>query len=192
MTVRPYVAADGPAVVDVLTRAFADHPAYRFSFPRASGRDRHLRAHFARRVRAEAAHLWVSPVDGRIVGAATRGVPAAAGAYDALVAWALPTLLGPGPIALRRAFLAGQAFGRALSPWPGADYVDLVAIHPDAQGQGHGHALLTGVLAAPGPVVLLTQVERTLALYAGFGLEVRGRFEVRDGDAVLTSWVMAR
>jgi len=209
IVIRKLAAGDIPATARVLADAFADNPAYAWMHPRASTRERDLRAFFERNLRW---HLpldltWVATRDGEIVGTSTLeppgGVPSSTRA--AVTHWLVPTVRHQGVRTFLRTAAAGREFGeryRALVGGARYYHVHAVAVAPSCQGRGVGSKLVAATLDAcerllardPAPVVLSTQRERNLPLYqrAGFVLREDHRMGVRRRSPGYRSWFMVR
>lgn len=139
------------------------------------------------------------------------GVPDPAGPRLLAAANVTPPRRVPAPPALEERYAALRAaigdaaidrFHRfaaatdALEP-PGLHYdLGMIGVRPDAQGAGHGRAIIEAVheLSAADPdsdgVCLTTEVESNVRLYEHFGYRVLGRAVTDDGG--LVSWTMFR
>lgn len=164
----------------VATEAFVDDPFFCFLSPNERIRRRGLRIYFRAAVAhlGERGHLLGARHDGRLVGVAAfvrpGGYPLPVGVQlrqTASAFWAL----APRPLALVHGSMFLLAMDRA-HPRERHWYLELLAVHPDAQRRGHGGALQAQVYAEADaeqlPSYLETQKEENLAYYRRFGYEL--------------------
>jgi ribosomal protein S18 acetylase RimI-like enzyme len=174
-TVRPAVASDVPALVDVLVRSFADDPVANFMFAGPGRRRWGLHSFFTTQIRRQyLAHGHVYTTED-LSGVAVWGPPHRARQPLRELAQLLPTT----------PFLASRRMAKALRllfeidalhPKEPHWYLATLGTEPSRQGQGIGSALLDTVLAqvdeAGDPAYLESSKERNVSLYARFGFEV--------------------
>ena len=207
--VRRLRRSDVEGTAALLTRAFADNPAYAFMHPRTSTRARDLRKFFERNI------TWHMPVD--LSWVVVDGADAPVGTdtleppggiphtrWQLVRHWVLPVLLTQGRRTLSRMQQAGFDFARLNSETAGGTsywHVHAVAVEPKHQRSGAGTALLNHLfaeldalhIARPAPVVLSTQRESNLRLYSRYGFEETGRFTIGTGEPdAFESWCMRR
>lgn len=102
-----------------------------------------------------------------------------------------PTPWTPSPLGLLRARAYGNA-SSSLYPKGRHWYLHAIGVHPDAQGQGVGRALLRHMLQLAGPdaIHLQTNDPANLPIYARYGFEVTGELNPSpDGPG---HWGMVR
>jgi GNAT superfamily N-acetyltransferase len=193
----------------LLARAFADNPAYCFMHPRESTRRSDMIAFFRRNL------LWHLPLDltwvttddsDRPIGTATLEPPGGIPARRLCLVWhwVLPTLLFQGRAVLQRTLAADAAFSALNRQTAESDaywHVHAVAVDPLEQRGGVGTQLLGHVfaeldrliVARPAPVILSTQRESNVRLYARFGFEECGKVTIGEGEPdAFVSWCMRR
>ena len=171
--VRPATAAETPAAVAVLARAFQDHPVYRYVLPDEAARRRRLPGLMQTMVVTMYGHagpLDVAAEDGSVVGAA---------------AWHRPGAPSPGGLATMRG-LAGMAratrtrlgewsrLGSAIELRPAEPhwYLFHVGAEPDHQARGVGSTLVRRGLErvdAEGVAAHLECAPELVGYYARFG-----------------------
>lgn len=188
-------AADVPALVEVLVRAFDDDPIACFLFPAATRRRRGLRTFFSVQLRhmyLDTGEVWTT--EDR-AGAAIWGSPAT-GRPGLRELFRLAPLLRE-LVALGRALPAAArllAEVDAARPRQAHWYLATLGTDPPLQGRGVGSALLAPVLARLDeeglPGYLESSKERNLAFYARCRFEVVG--ELRAGHGGPPLWRMWR
>jgi GNAT superfamily N-acetyltransferase len=173
--VRPVVASDVPAVVDMLVRSFADDPVANFMFAGERRLRGGLHSFFTSQIRRQyLAHGQVYTTED-LSGAAVWGPPDRSRQPLRELLQLLPTA----------PYLASSRMVRALRllfeidalhPKEPHWYLATLGAEPARQGQGIGSALLDTVLAqvdeAGDPAYLESSKERNVSLYARFGFEV--------------------
>ena len=186
-------SAPNVEVVDILARAFFTDPAIEWWFAEEPTRDARIRwlYDFYTRLKSKncvceregpAAAIWYPP-----------------GAAPVHTLWAeLRAGLLTAPFTLGwQATLRGLSLDSAIQRrvrfvkqpcW----YLDTLAVHPDAQGQGKGSALLRHGIARAGgsPICLFTVNGRDLAFYERHGFSVLGQSPVAEGGPM--AWDMRR
>jgi GNAT superfamily N-acetyltransferase len=190
--VRPATAADAPALVAMLTRAFADDPFYHWLLRAPRSRERYARRFFGWQLRR------LLPQD--------QVTMTADGAAVAL--WALPDRwrestwealrLFAGVAPAMATYLPGVVRGLnqvdRRHPKQPHLYLALLGCDPPAQGQGRGSAALAPGLALADreglPAYLETSKERNLDFYARFGFRVTEEVAMPGGGPSL--WLMWR
>lgn len=193
--VRPMVAADRPAVAQLLARAFHDDPMMVHFAPSDARRSRMLPAYFTAVLRqaGRSGTLRVAASEGQIVGASISMPP---GTYP------LPTL--PQLTEWRAIVAAGAAATyRNFRDLPSVDrhhpgsshwYLMYIGTDPAAQGSGVGSELLSAVVAdadsAGQPTYLVTMNPQNPAWYGRHGFIVRD--EIRMGRRGPATWTMER
>jgi ribosomal protein S18 acetylase RimI-like enzyme len=187
-TVRTLQRRDIYATAQLLADTFLENPTYVFMHPRASTRAWDLERFFVRNLswRADLGLTWVV-VDARdrVWGSATLeppgGVPHSLGRM--LRHWVLPSLKEQGARTVARIARTDAAFVRTYRELGGSEaywHVHAVAIDESLRGRGLGTRLLRHLLArldadpraGAAPVLLSTQRERNVQLYARVGFEL--------------------
>ncbi len=207
--VRKITDADVSETAEVLSRAFADNPCYAWMHPRSATRARDLEAFFRRNLkwhrRVDA--TWVALDGGRVVGTSTleppNGVPGSL--PEAVAHWLVPTVRDQGVRTFARTLAADRAFRdryRALTGGRLYYHLHAVAVSPEVQGRGAGGRLVNAAMGEYErcsetdrlPVVVSTQRERNLPLYARFGFVDRGDWQMgrRRSDPGFHTWFMLR
>jgi ribosomal protein S18 acetylase RimI-like enzyme len=206
--VNKLVVSDIEATAGVLARAFSDNACYAFIHGRAPDRARSLRGFFRRNLdwHRPLELTWVArSAAGEVLGTFTleppRGVPSTL--LRALRHWAVPTYLEEGFETLRRLVLSDEEFkAQYTSMCAGRGYwhVHAVAVAPEHQGRGIGHAMLRTALEAlehltcarPAAVVLSTQREKNLPFYRAHGFELchEATLGQARGEPGYRSWFM--
>ncbi|MGI8559796.1 MAG: GNAT family N-acetyltransferase [Solirubrobacteraceae bacterium] len=174
-------------LVEILTRAFVDDPAWvALGHPSRRRRERIMRLTFSgevRRARRWGSHSRASLAgDGRAVGVAIAYPSAVWRKPHYSAVYELAALLGgPG------AFMRGLQFNTAaerLHPSTPHVYLALLAVDPADQGVGIGSAILGEVIEASAglPVYLETARADNVAFYEARGFQVQGEAALaRDG-----------
>jgi ribosomal protein S18 acetylase RimI-like enzyme len=96
----------------------------------------------------------------------------------------------------RRAFKQWNLYRRIGDLHPKAPhyYLSFLGVHPDAQGQGVGHALINQILqvadAQGQPCFLETETEKNVRFYTRHGYQVVNQLE--SGDGLVHVWMMWR
>lgn len=192
MSVQSWEAPNAE-VVEIFASAFFDDPAVHWWFPEVALRERQLRWVYAfyTRLKSEAcvrdrdgpaAAIWYPP-----------GHPPVHTTWAELKAGLLTAPFSLGWGATARGLSLDAAIQRRLKfvqqpCW----YLDTLAVHPQAQGQGKGSALLRhGLARAEGRAVYLFTVNgKDLPFYERHGFETVGQSPVVDGGPV--AWDMRR
>ncbi len=192
IAVRPATAADAPAVIDILARAFVADPVMRHLFPDDARRPARLRRFFDLVHRAE-----TDPADTLIAGDATDA---------AVTVWRKPgSWRTPPAVMLRHAWAMAAIFGLALPralrvqsllerhhPTAPHWYLEFAGCVPERHGRGFGGAAIRARLvtadAAGTPTALETANEGNIAIYAALGYRVTGDFAVVPGLRFWTMW----
>lgn len=193
-TIRPATLADRPAIIAALAAAFQDDPALSWLFADAATRPERLRRFFKLITAADArpGDWHVAERDGQVQGAALWRPPGH---------WAIPTsaMLAnlPGLISC-----FGGTLPRALGMQAQMDrhhlqaphwYLQFVGVHPAAQGQGLGGAVIRAGLAradaARQPCYLETATPANVPLYEALGFAVAKTYDIKAGPHF---WSMPR
>jgi GNAT superfamily N-acetyltransferase len=191
--VRRVVAADIPALTEMLVRSFADDPVANFMFAGDRRRRLGLRAFFSSQLRHQylpQGHVYTTD---DLSGASLWGSPDVArnGLRE------LIQLLPAAP------YLASAHTHRALQLLFEVDglhprephwYLATLGVEPEWQGKGIGSALLQSMLAQIDergePAYLESSKERNVPFYARFGFEVIEELRSKAGRPIL--WRMWR
>lgn len=175
--VRRMVAADMPAVCEVIGAAFADNPSTLANVGGDTTRAEQVMrnavriAKFGRRW----SHALVAEQNDTIVGAlnAAQWPHCQMGTVEKIKT--VPSMVAIMRGALPRAFTMTSR-REAHDPREPHWHVGPLGVHPDAQGQGVGASLLQAFLStvdeAGQPAFLETDVERNVIFYQRFGFEV--------------------
>ncbi|MFO0547313.1 MAG: GNAT family N-acetyltransferase [Polyangiaceae bacterium] len=209
LTCRKLTDEDVPATAEVLSRAFADNPCYQWMHPRASSRAADLDAFFRRNLlwHRRVDWTWVVTLAGRVVGTSTleppNGVPGSLA--EGVAHWLVPTVRHQGLRTFLRTLAADREFGqryRALTGNRPYYHLHAVAVAPELHGRGMGTMLVAMALreyerqsSRDGcPIVVSTQRERNLPLYArvGFVLREHRQMGVRPREPGFHTWFMLR
>jgi GNAT superfamily N-acetyltransferase len=205
--VRKLGSSDVADTASLLARAFGDNPAYAYMHPNERTRQVDMVRFFERNLvwHQKLDLTWVVEDGTKIVGTATLeppgGVPHRR--RELVRHWVWPTLREQGPHTVSRIARADGEFGRhnrSVAGEPAFWHVHAVAVAPEAQGRGFGTTLLAEVFRAldeelgrrPAPVVLSTQRQRNLPLYARFGCRVVAEHDMGKASAPYRSWFMRR
>lgn len=189
---RPATAADSPALVAMLGRAFADDPFYHWLLRSPATRERYARTFFVWQLRRLLPQEQVTmTTDGAAV--ALWALP---GRWRESTWDALRLFLGVAPA--MATYLPSVVRGLnqvdRRHPQEPHMYLTLLGCDPPAQGQGRGSAALAPGLALADreglPAYLETSKERNLAFYGRFGFRVVE--EVRMPGAGPSLWLMWR
>jgi GNAT superfamily N-acetyltransferase len=191
--VRRVVAADVPALTDMLVRSFADDPVASFMFPGERRRRRGLRAFFSSQLRRQylpQGHVYTTD---DLSGASLWGSPD-------LPRNGLRELIQLLPAA---PYLASAHAHRALQLLFEVDglhppephwYLATLGVEPEWQGKGIGSTLLQATLADVDergePAYLESSKERNVPFYARFGFEVIEELASKGGRPIM--WRMWR
>jgi len=188
--VRKATAADIPAMVESLARAFHTDPVFEWLFPDAEKRHAQARGYVAGRARILLRQEEVYTVDGG---------PAAA-------MWARPgEWRDPAFAALRQMVALIPALGRRIprslrglraieEAHPRAPhwYLSVLGTDPDRQGEGLASALLQPVLGDCDrllvPAYLETGTERNVAFYTRHGFTVTREIQMPRGPLMWLMW----
>lgn len=190
---RPVVAADVPALADMLVRSFADDPVANFMFAGERRRRLGLHSFFVAQLRRQylpRGHVYATE---GAEGVAVWGQPDRARSEVKELVQLLPTA----------PFLVSTRIHRALRLLLEIDglhpkephwYLATLAAEPALQGRGIGSALLESQLAKideeGSPTYLESSKERNVPLYARFGFEVIEEFRSSVGSPPI--WRMWR
>ena len=192
------MASVSEAVADLLARAFADDPFWRYVTPDEELRERQLHDWFPVGVRYGTTYGTLDAHgDGTVVGAALWLPPD----KHEMTVW---RQLRTGMLRTRRMFgrtsfyrmnAAGHALdasrGRLMPP--DAEYLWILGVDPDFHGRGHGTATIAMGLARTDarhkPAYLETYKERNLSFYRRHGFEVLTAEEPPEGPPF---WTMLR
>jgi GNAT superfamily N-acetyltransferase len=201
MAQRPQVVTrDHPEasrrVVEIMTEAFHDDPVWGWAFADEGSRRAHQR------------WFWNLIVEGALrfpyvflgAGSAAAAVWLPPGAseltqeQEATVEPELRARLGPAAERVLATFACFEAAHPGDEPH---FYLSLLGTSPDQRGHGYGLGLLGDSLAvvdaAGMPAYLEASNVGNVPLYARYGFEVRGEFQLPDGGpAVTTMWRPAR
>lgn len=191
---RPLLRSEASRALDVAGRAFVDDPLFSYTYPDESTRARRF-------AREHAAYLrWIyEPV----------GLAETVGEVEGIALWLPPGVfheLGWREMAclpamaravglrhLRRVWRAYKAFDPFFPAEP-FFYLGLLAVAPEAQGRGHGSALIRSGLAradAQGVGTYLeTSTQPNVRFYESHGFRVRHEIPLPDGGP--THWGMWR
>ncbi|MEV0320877.1 GNAT family N-acetyltransferase [Streptomyces sp. NPDC050658] len=188
--IRPAAEEDVPPAVDTLARAFADY-AFTRHVVAAEGHEERVRRFqelFLTRIGMVYGRVWV------------------ADAGRAVAVWTTPER-DPGPGFAEIGPLIGELAGDRADRFASADqalaphrprrpawFLGTVGVHPDAQGQGLGGAVIRPGLEAADraghPCFLETSAERNVAFYERLGFAVTA--DVRLPDDGPRTWCMLR
>ncbi|QIK63568.1 GNAT family N-acetyltransferase [Leucobacter viscericola] len=193
--VRQPVAADLPEIARVLTEAFFDDPVWGPTFPDPEQR------------RAQATEYWTFMADQGLRWNESLVAVGADGAIRALAIWFPPgedevaadshdaydelvkRILPPEPA--QALFDAGDVFGEARPKKPHA-YLSLLAVAPEARGNGEGMGLLRLSTARYDAAGLDTYLESSNpgndARYEREGYLPQGQIKLAGGQLVQTYW----
>jgi GNAT superfamily N-acetyltransferase len=173
--VRPATAADGPAIVKMLVRAFQDDPVANFMFAGVGRRRRGLHSFFTSQLRRQyLPHRHVYTTEG-LDGAAVWGPPdrRRQGLRELFQLFpTAPFLVSPRMIRALRLLFEIDSLHPKEPHW----YLATLGTEPARQGKGIGSALLESVLTRVDEegvaAYLESSKERNVPLYARFGFEV--------------------
>ena len=184
--VRVATAADVPALAAALARAFDDDPIAVFANPRAASRARRLRFFFSGRLRTLIdEELCFCPEDRS--GASLWAPPDR---------WQVPPREQLRLVRLfnRRAPLVVVGYGRLdrLHPREPHYYLPTLGVSPEAQGRGHGSALLGPMLERCDRegvgAYLESSKERNVAFYGRHGFRVTREMTFPRGPRMWLMW----
>ncbi|MGH9078514.1 MAG: GNAT family N-acetyltransferase [Acidimicrobiales bacterium] len=192
-TVRPAAAADVPALVDMLVRAFADDPVANFMFAGDGRRRRGLHSFFTSQLRRQyLPHRQVFTTD-RLDGVAVWGPPDRRRQGLRELFQLLPTapfLVSPRMTKALRLLFEIDSLHPKEPHW----YLATLGTEPARQGRGIGSALLDSVLTRVDeegvPAYLESSKERNVPLYARFGFDVIDEYRSKVGSPPI--WRMWR
>lgn len=191
--VRPATAADGPALVELLVRAFDDDPVANFMFAGQRRRRWGLHSFFTSQLRRQYlphGHVYAT---GDLSGVALWGPPDRT-RHPVLELFELlptaPFLLSPHTISALKLMFTVEGLHPTEPHW----YLFSIGTAPERQGQGVGTALLRSMLAhvdeAGEPAYLESSKERNVPLYSRFGFDVIDELPSRSGSPPI--WRMWR
>jgi ribosomal protein S18 acetylase RimI-like enzyme len=202
----PLTPSQIPAVAQLLARALADDPAYRFLFPHATKRSPALADFFARNLRTHLPYActYVRTERAEVVATVTvrppGGVPVSA--LTMLRRGLVPFVARNGPRAVKRLLLLKRLYDELEDRIVGSHahrHVHMMAVAPAMQGRGLGTRLLDEALArsasgeaASLPIALTTHTERNVAFYCRSGFTLTDRRELALGGEVYPVWSMRR
>lgn len=196
-TVRPYTAADHPAVSAVLAAAFDDDPGYVHMFP--DNREACLLEVLPRLFSLRVDHgseATVVELDGRVVAirvvSSSRLRPTMM-MYVRYGLYRMPFTLGmPTVRRMLRADGEVSQLRNLVEPVENHPHLTTLAVHPDAQGRGIGSTLMrewTATLPHTSPASLVTTKADNVLFYEKFGFGIAGQVGVAGA---FTAWVMTR
>lgn len=183
--VRPLLRSEADRALDMAARAFSDDPLFRHIYPDATTRRRRFALENAAYLKWIYFPVGTAETVGEVDGVAL-WLPAEA--FDQLgwrEAACLPTIARA--VGLRRLPLVWRAY-KAFDPfYPDGEpfhYLGLLAVAPEAQGQGYGSALLRAGLARADEegvgTYLETSTDSNLAFYRAHGFEVTDEIPLPD------------
>jgi ribosomal protein S18 acetylase RimI-like enzyme len=190
---RRAVPADRRELTAVLSAAFLDDPVFAWILPGRTHRARVIEPTFDAFADAFARHdeTRVATVAGSLAGVAMWAPPGVAPVHpddEERFGARVAELAGPH---LDRLAECMERF-EAVHPEAPAWYLQFLAVHPTAQGQGLGGRLLRDVLdhadAAGESTYLEATSLRNRALYERHGFEVVGEIQLTDGPTVYPMW----
>jgi ribosomal protein S18 acetylase RimI-like enzyme len=195
LDIRPLARRDLRAATEILATSFAADPMIVTMMPNAALRSRALphalRGQLIESMAAGGAHgAW----DGeQLVGVAVTR-PFGTATLLGTRLRAMPSYVGAATLNLPFVPRMVRETSKAAAhhPTDPHTYVQLVGVHPDAQGRGVGSALLRHVFdtsdAAAHPVYLETSNPRNIPLYERHGFRVVDSYDSRD----ITTWNLWR
>lgn len=161
---------------DILGTAFHDDPFFAHILPDDSRRTRRLPWLMSRFVRLTEQVGTVDAIDGEAVALSMPASAASMPLPDLARAGFLAAPHRIGPPATRRMLRALSASSNAADGLDDDVYFFMLAVHPDAQGRGHGRTLLRRVLERAENegrgVYLETNKARNVPFYERAGMEV--------------------
>ena len=185
--------ADIGEIVNILATAFRQDPAIHWWFNDPASRDAQLRWFYAFYVKLKPETCFRDRCGPGLAVWYPPGNPPLHTLWAELRAGLLGAPLGIGLDATLRGLRLDEAIKSRLEKvvqpcW----YLDTLAVHPDAHGQGHGGKLLRHGLARAGeqPVFLYTIQPKNLPIYAHYGFEVIDDRVLIDGGPV--AWTMMK
>jgi len=191
--VRPVTAADGPALTELLVRAFDDDPVANFMFAGRRRRAFGLHSFYTSQLRHQympEGHVYTTE---DLSGVALWGPPGRQRHAVLELFQLLPTapfLLSPHTINALKLMFKVESLHPTVPHW----YLFTLGTAPERQGQGVGTALLRSMLAhideAGEPAYLESSKERNVPLYSRFGFEVVDELPSKFGSPPI--WRMWR
>jgi ribosomal protein S18 acetylase RimI-like enzyme len=173
--VRPATAADGPAIVKMLVRAFRDDPVANFMFAGRRRRELGLHSFFTSQLRRQYMPHGQVYVTDDVSGAALWGPPGRERHAVLELLQLMPTapfLTSAHTVGALKLMFKVEGLHPTEPHW----YLFTLGTAPERQGQGVGSALLRSMcdhideVGEPG--FLESSKERNVPLYARFGFEV--------------------
>ena len=197
--VSPILPEEVTSGADVLARAFAEAPRFRFLVPSAAQRPAKLRWYWGASIRANVlsgrvVHVVRGESSGNVRGVVIWDPPGHPGHSTLTLVrsglWAAPLRLGIPAYRRRRSL--GRLLSALDAPQP-CWYLDAIGVDPSEQGNGLGTALLDFVLEKVDkdalPAFLDTSVPDNLGYYERFGFRVTAESALPNG---IPLWGMTR